>query len=696
VSIRNKIIGVFVLIFVVGFAINFFVSSANFREEAIRGKVEQAQELTALLEKVREGMGEMFTGGFYDMEALLADPDKLFLAVPVVRSMLVGAELAEGADFKFKTPSFNPRNPDNTPTEFEARMLRRMEQEQLSTLWEVDEETNQLHYMRAIKLDENCMGCHGTLEESLTGTMEDPLGYRMEGWRPGDIHGAFEFILPLDGLDAALRANGFSSAALIGGIVVVGVALLFFMMNVFFTKPINTMMTSLEKVANNDLTVGVPEAGNDEIGKMARAFNKSVRNLGNLIREVMNSTQEVSNAAEQITSSSEEMATGAEEQQAQLSEIASSVEQMSAMILQASKNTSETQANTQTANQAAEEGRRAVAETITGIEQIAGIVNSASEQISALEQRSQEIGEVIRVIDDIADQTNLLALNANIEAARAGDAGRGFAVVADEVRKLAERTVKATGEIGEQIKQIQADVESSVKAMSLITEQSQAGQALAAQSGEALEKIASSINNVNQAMDQIASASSEQSSGAEEISKNVEMISAVARESASSAQQLAAMAEQLNQEAEELNVIIGQFRIAKIQWTKDYATGSNTIDSQHVQLFRRINDLVEASKAGISNQELKEVLGFLADYVVHHFGTEEKIMQKIKYPDFDSHKHQHDEFTKAINRIAEGFTMEGDNTEVINKLKDVSLKWLDGHIKKIDTKLAAYIRQAQA
>jgi methyl-accepting chemotaxis protein len=316
-----------------------------------------------------------------------------------------------------------------------------------------------------------------------------------------------------------------------------------------------------DRVAQGDLTSKLQIDSSDEIGELGKAVNRMVDDLSNIVRRIRSTASQVSGASDQIASASEQMASGAEEQQAQLSEVAASIEEMSAMILEASKNTNETQQNTREANAAASEGRRAVAETVTGIEQIAEIVNSASEQIGTLEQRSREIGEVIRVIDDIADQTNLLALNANIEAARAGDAGRGFAVVADEVRKLAERTVKATGEIGEQIKRIQADVGSTVSAMSRITEQSQAGQALAAQSGEALEKIASSINNVNQAMDQIASASNEQSSGAEEISKNVEMISSVAREAASGAQQLAASAEQLNQEVESLNALIGHFKV---------------------------------------------------------------------------------------------------------------------------------------
>lgn len=104
---RTKIVTAFAAIFIVGFLINFAVTSAQQRAEAIHAVVVEAQELTLALEKVRTGMGEMFTGGFYDMDVLLKDPDKLFLAVPVVRSLLVGTELAAESNYSFKAPAFD-------------------------------------------------------------------------------------------------------------------------------------------------------------------------------------------------------------------------------------------------------------------------------------------------------------------------------------------------------------------------------------------------------------------------------------------------------------------------------------------------------------------------------------------------------------------------------------------------------------
>jgi len=364
-----------------------------------------------------------------------------------------------------------------------------------------------------------------------------------------------EFLSGIKAIRLALYSIG--SLALVAVLVVI-----LWIMNLIF-KTLNKVTDRLKDISQGegDLTQRIDYSNKDEIGELSKWFNLFVEKIQQLIKQVKESTEQVGNAAEQISSASEQLASGAEEQQSQLSEVATSMEEMSAMILESSKNASTTQENAKLTKDAANEGGTTVQETVHGIENVARITEEAAKQIAMLEQRSNEIGEVILVIDEIADQTNLLALNANIEAARAGEAGRGFAVVADEVRKLAERTVKATSEIGEKIKVIQNDVKNSVEAMNKVASQSTDSQAIAAKAGKALTRIGELVNDVTQAVVHIASAADEQSSGAEEISKNIETVSTVAREAASSAQELASSSEQLNQEVKGLTALISQFKV---------------------------------------------------------------------------------------------------------------------------------------
>lgn len=337
-------------------------------------------------------------------------------------------------------------------------------------------------------------------------------------------------------------------------------ALIFFITGLI-VKPINLMVKGIERLAANDLTVTVDVQAKDETGIMASAFNEATGKLRDVLVKIMASSGQVEAASAQISSATEQLAAGAEEQQAQLSEVATTMEEMSAMILEASKNADETRENAQSTGVTAEKGRELVSKTVSGFETVANTVKEAAGQIQELNRRSEEIGNVIQVIEDIADQTNLLALNANIEAARAGDAGRGFAVVADEVRKLAERTVSATAEISTMIGTIQEGIGKAVVSMDVIQTQSTDGLDLVAKSDASLEEISGSITTVVAAVEQIATASGEQSSGAEEISKNIEGVSTVAKESANSAQLLAASAEQLNGEVANLNKIVSQFRL---------------------------------------------------------------------------------------------------------------------------------------
>jgi methyl-accepting chemotaxis protein len=329
----------------------------------------------------------------------------------------------------------------------------------------------------------------------------------------------------------------------------------------YLTHSIDRMMTAMDKLAQGDLRVRLEIERDDEIGRLFNGFNDSVNNIREMLVKVTEALGATASASSQISSSTEEMAAGAQEQTSQASEVASAVEQMSKTILETTRNANLAADTARISGVNAQEGGRVVLGTMEGMVRIAQVVKQSAETVQALGQSSDQIGEIVQVIDDIADQTNLLALNAAIEAARAGEQGRGFAVVADEVRKLAERTTKATKEIATMIKQIQKDTAGAVDSMNRGTEEVERGQALAEKSSASLKQIIEGSQKVVDVVTQVAAASEEQASASEQISKNIEAITSVTQESAAGTQQIARAAEDLNRLTSNLQELLGQFAL---------------------------------------------------------------------------------------------------------------------------------------
>ncbi|MCE1188179.1 MAG: methyl-accepting chemotaxis protein [Ignavibacteria bacterium] len=328
----------------------------------------------------------------------------------------------------------------------------------------------------------------------------------------------------------------------------------------YLANSTKVILSEMDKFSQGDLTVHLSVQGTDDISKLFSGFNATVEKINALLHRVQDAVEATSSASTEISSSSEEMAAGSQETSAQMNDVASAVEEMTRTIYEMTQNAANASATANSSGKIASDGGKVVNETIEGMNRIAVVVEESAKTVFKLGQNSEKIGEIVQVIEDIADQTNLLALNAAIEAARAGEQGRGFAVVADEVRKLAERTTKATSEIGQMIKSIQADTLEAVQSMKKGTEQVNNGKILAVKAGEVLEQIVTGSKDLTTVVSRVAESSDELNIVAGEIGKNIESINTVTHESASGLQQIAKAAEDLNRLTDSLQGLVATFR----------------------------------------------------------------------------------------------------------------------------------------
>lgn len=328
-------------------------------------------------------------------------------------------------------------------------------------------------------------------------------------------------------------------------------------------RPICAMTARMQDIARGegDLTQRVDATRKDELGVMAGFFNQFVEKIQHTVQNVSQATHEVASAATQIAATSEQMATSLEQQKSQHAQVAASVEQLSASVMEIANRTTTLASHSSSSGNTAREGNSVVGNAVDQIQQIARIVNEASSQMQELGERSQAIGMVISVINDIADQTNLLALNAAIEAARAGQHGRGFAVVADEVRKLAERTTTATDEVAQLITAIQQQTQNAIKHMDQGTSLVVEGVNAATSAGEALTRIVDDTQEVDSLVSSIAAATEQQSSATMEISRSIDAMSSTADQSNEAAGQAASAALQLSRRSESLQTLVNQFKV---------------------------------------------------------------------------------------------------------------------------------------
>ena len=248
-------------------------------------------------------------------------------------------------------------------------------------------------------------------------------------------------------------------------VLVVGIAVAWGLLNIIRQR-LDVIAAKAKSIADGDLSEPpINETNKDELGELARAIDAMQQSLRSVLSNITSVASEVASNTQMVEDTTKLVASGIEEQADKATLIASAVEEMTVTVNQVADQSTDAAASSRQAGEEATNGGKLMQETVNGMNRISEVVNETAETVDSLGKRGEEIGNVIKVINDIAEQTNLLALNAAIEAARAGELGRGFAVVADEVRSLAERTSKATEEVGGLISSIQNETRQAVERM---------------------------------------------------------------------------------------------------------------------------------------------------------------------------------------------------------------------------------------
>jgi methyl-accepting chemotaxis protein len=323
----------------------------------------------------------------------------------------------------------------------------------------------------------------------------------------------------------------------------------------FMQKNFVLLAVQAQKIAGGDLSqkVGFP-------GRFGEAINTMVSNLRQMTGQSQEAASRISNSSGEIVAAAQQQASGAAQQAASVSETTATMEELSTTARQIAENSNAVTAVAEETLKSAEEGQEFMEESTRSMALIRTKTEESAEKILKLGQRSQQIGEIIDIINEIAIETKMLSLNAAIEAAKAGEAGKGFSVVAGEIRRLAEDVVKSTGTIRDVLLEIQSAANASVLAAEENVKGVEEGEIRLNKVRDALENIIAMAEQTAESARQISVATNQQKEASEQVVNTMREISKVAQQSAAASKNSISSASDLNRLAEELRSRVGEYK----------------------------------------------------------------------------------------------------------------------------------------
>ncbi len=489
----------------------------NYRERMETEMLLKARAIGQMAENARVNTGELVQRDSFKVDKLLEEAGialeglevgspqffttlrntTYYKTIPVVSAFLAAENGAEESHFKFKPTRFDARNPNYLPvSKMEKDLLRELQASNEIEISGMDRETNNMRYFRIVKLTQECLVCHGGPMDDLRrpNTTVDPIGFTKDNKKVGDKHGAFQVIMSLDAIDAAVTSVWLQ---------VVGVA-----------------------------AVVILISGLVAVSVLRRSI---VAPIQSLVYEMNEGSDQVSTAAGQVSSASQTLAEGSTQQASSLEETSSSLEEISSMIKKNAESAN-------VANSLMAESKRKVEDGVESMTEMVGAMDS-------IKDSSAEMSKIIKVIEEIAFQTNLLALNAAVEAARAGDAGKGFAVVAEEVRNLAQRSATAAKDTATLI---EGAVDKSDRGVNIVKKASEELNSIS----ESVNKVGDLVSEISAASGEQAQGVEQVNRAVSQMDSVTQQNASVAEESASASEELAAQSETLNSTITDLSMII--------------------------------------------------------------------------------------------------------------------------------------------
>jgi len=568
ISIKWKILVLAVAGPVIIATILAFQWVGGIRNAAEVAVVEKSQAIVLMAEATREQMSRKLAQGIIKPFDQI-EPDKVIEAVPVVTAMQTAAVNASKAGYKFRVPKESPRNPNNEPTPFERQILAELKSKNLDEKIVITNDA--IHYFKPIRLTKECLFCHGDPVGKI-----DPTGGRLEGWREGEIHGAFEIISSLDNAKAEVRKTILTVALWACGILIICIAVSWLLLNTSVIRPLRRSTDAINRISGKDLRDEDEGLFNDdEFGKINKDLSSMKKELQKVLQSMMHTADTLDSESNDLTDSAQDLTRGSIEMNESSAAVAAAAEEMSANMNNVAAATEEASTNISLVATATEGMAHTITEITRNTENAQRITAnavteamSASSKVDELGTAATRIGKVTEAITEISEQTNLLALNATIEAARAGEAGKGFAVVANEIKELARQTATSTAEIKSQIEGIQTSTSETIGQIEQISKVINEVNDIVGVIVKAMEEqnrttveIAENISQATLGIQEVTENVSQSSTVSGEVARDISEVSANSNEVTKRSERMGDNARKLRSLAHDLRTIIGEFKL---------------------------------------------------------------------------------------------------------------------------------------